>query len=84
MRKPIVSTISVLANGQIPIPADMREMLGIKKGDRLLLAVICKRILVEKATKRTKNDDFGYLTRASEKVARGLWFNEKDDVWDDL
>lgn len=80
MREHLVSTVSVLANGQIPIPADMREMLGIKRGDRLLLAVICKKILVEKARKRTKNDDFGHLARASENVAGGLWYNEKDSV----
>lgn len=84
MRKRLVSTVSVLANGQIPIPVDMREMLGIKKGDRFLLAAICKKILVEKARKRAKNDDFVHLTMASEKVAGGLWYNEKDGVWDDL
>ncbi|CAE6488002.1 AbrB/MazE/SpoVT family DNA-binding domain-containing protein [Candidatus Nitrosotenuis uzonensis] len=41
--------MNVSAKGQIAIPADVRKMLGIRKGDRLLLAVARKKILNEKS-----------------------------------
>lgn len=49
-----LKTVSVSAKGQIAIPADVRKMLGIKKGDRLLLTAIRKKILIERSDEITK------------------------------
>jgi len=81
-----LKTVNVSAKGQIAIPADVRKMLGIKKGDRLLLTAARKKILIEKSNEITKKieDDLSYLTKISEKTAKKLWDNEKDNIWDKL
>ncbi|MEM3089015.1 MAG: AbrB/MazE/SpoVT family DNA-binding domain-containing protein [Candidatus Nitrosotenuis sp.] len=81
-----LKTVNVSAKGQIAIPADVRKMLGIRKGDRLLLTAIRKKILIEKSNELTKKieDDLSYLTKVSEKTAKKLWDNEKDSIWDKL
>jgi AbrB family looped-hinge helix DNA binding protein len=81
-----LKTVSVSAKGQIAIPADVRKMLGIKKGDRLLLTAASKKILIEKSSEITKKieDDLSYLTKISERTAKKLWDNESDKIWDQL
>ncbi len=81
-----LKTVNVSAKGQIAIPADVRKMLGIRKGDRLLLTAARKKILIEKSNEFTKKieDDLSYLTKISEKTAKKLWDNEKDRIWDKL
>ncbi|MGI0003730.1 MAG: AbrB/MazE/SpoVT family DNA-binding domain-containing protein [Candidatus Nitrosotenuis sp.] len=81
-----LKAVSVSAKGQIAIPADIRKMLGIKKGDRLLLTAARKKILIEKSDEITKRiqDDLSYLTKISEKTAKKLWDNESDKIWDSL
>lgn len=81
-----LKTVNVSAKGQIAIPADVRRMLGIKKGDRLLLTAARKKILIEKSNEITKKieGDLGYLTKVSERAAKKMWDNEKDRVWDKL
>jgi AbrB family looped-hinge helix DNA binding protein len=75
-----------LASGQISIPVDIRKMLGIKKGDRLLLTVASKRILIEKLSEITEKieDDFSCLIKISERTAKKLWNNESDEIWNRL
>ncbi len=81
-----LKTVSVSAKGQIAIPADVRKMLGIKKGDRLLLTAARKKILIERSDDITKKieDDLSYLTKLSEKTAKKLWDNQSDKIWDKL
>jgi AbrB family looped-hinge helix DNA binding protein len=81
-----LKTVNVSAKGQIAIPADVRKMLGIKKGDRLLLTAASKKILIEKSNEITKKieDDLSYLTKISERTAKKLWDNESDKIWDQL
>ncbi|MEM3172282.1 MAG: AbrB/MazE/SpoVT family DNA-binding domain-containing protein [Candidatus Nitrosotenuis sp.] len=81
-----LKTVNVSAKGQIAIPADIRKMLGIKKGDRLLLTAASKKILIEKSNEITKKieDDLSYLTKISERTAKKLWDNESDKIWDQL
>jgi AbrB family looped-hinge helix DNA binding protein len=81
-----LKAVNVSAKGQIAIPADVRKMLGIKKGDRLLLTAARKKILIEKSDEITKRiqDDLSYLTKISEKTAKKLWDNEDDKVWDKI
>ncbi|MEM3143148.1 MAG: AbrB/MazE/SpoVT family DNA-binding domain-containing protein [Candidatus Nitrosotenuis sp.] len=79
-----LKTVNVSAKGQIAIPAEIRKMLGIKKGDRLLLTAARKKILIEKSneTARRIDDELSYLTKISEKTAKKMWDNEKDSIWD--
>jgi AbrB family looped-hinge helix DNA binding protein len=83
---PKLKTVNVSAKGQIAIPADVRKMLGIKKGDRLLLAAARKKILIAKSDDLAKQieDDLNYLTKVSELTAKKLWDNRSDKIWDKL
>ena len=81
-----VKTVKVSEKGQIAIPADIRESIGIKKGDTLLLIKDKKRILlkkVEELSKETKNE-FDYLLKHSEQAAKKFWGSKADDVWDTI
>jgi len=79
----IVKTVKVSEKGQIAIPTDVREMIGIKKGDDMILYQENGKILLEKTPEKLK-DDFKDLLKHSEAVAKKLWGNKKDGVWDKL
>ena len=79
----ILKTVNVSEKGQIAIPQEIRILLGIKKGDRLVLTTKNKKLLIQKATNLTKQleDDFDDLMSYSELSLKKLWLNKKDDVW---
>lgn len=79
----ILRTVSVSEKGQIAIPKEIRVLLGIKKGDRLVLTTKNKKLLIQKATNLAKQteDDFDDLLDYSEFSLKKLWLNKKDDVW---
>ena len=55
-----IKTIKVSEKGQISIPTEIREKLGIKKGDKLILFEVDGKLLIEKPQKLVKQveDDF--------------------------
>ena len=79
----ILKIVSVSEKGQIAIPREIRVLLGIKKGDRLVLTTKNKKLLIQKATNLTKQmeDDFDDLIDYSELSLKKLWLNKQDDVW---
>jgi len=83
MNEMTLKTVSVSEKGQIAIPREIRVLLGIKKGDRLVLTTKNKKLLIQKATNLTKQmeDDFDDLIGYSELSLKKLWLNKKDDVW---
>lgn len=83
MNKTTLKTINVTAKGQITIPREIQTLLGIKKGDRLILAAKDKKLLIQKATSLEKkiDDDFKDLLKLSEKTAKDLWDNKYDEIW---
>ena len=83
MNEMILKTVSVSEKGQIAIPREIRALLGIKKGDRLVLTTKNKKLLIQKATNLTKQmeDDFDDLIDYSELSLKKLWLNKQDDVW---
>ncbi len=83
MNEMILKTVNVSEKGQIAIPQEIRILLGIKKGDRLVLTTKNKKLLIQKATNLTKQleDDFDDLMSYSELSLKKLWLNKKDDVW---
>ena len=84
MSKPTIKTVNVSEKGQIVIPKEIQNSLGIKKGDRLIIITKNKKILIQKAENIEKQmgDDFADLIKFSELSLNKLWSNKKDDeVW---
>lgn len=82
----IVKTVKVSEKGQIAIPLDVRENIGLNKGDELLLIQEGDKMLLEKTSKASQllKDEFAYLLKASEKTAKELWDNKYDEAWDNV
>ncbi len=80
----LVKTIKVSDKGQIAIPLEIREEIGINKGDDLVLVQEGKKILLEPVDKVSKKikEDFSDLIKLSEKSLMKIWNNKSDEVWD--
>lgn len=79
----MMKTIRVSEKGQIAIPNQIRETLGIEQGDELVVIQVDNKILIEK-TQRTEQrlkDDFKDILKFSEKSLREVWDNKSDDIW---
>jgi len=72
--------VKVTDKGQISLPVSMRESSDIRKGDELILIKKGRTILI----KKIKESDFRDLLKQSEKVAKKLWSNKEDDIWDNV
>lgn len=72
--------IRVTDKCQISIPRKIQKASNISKGDRLLIVTSKNTITMRKITK----DSFKDLQAHSEGVARKLWNNIEDDVWDEV
>ncbi len=83
MNEVILKTVSVSDKGQIAIPREIQKLLGIKKGDRLVLAVKNKKLLIQKTANLEKHmeDDFSDLVNYSEHSLKKLWSNKEDEIW---
>jgi len=72
--------IKVTDKGQISLPITIRESLKIDNGDELLITRQEDIILI----KKIKNSDFKDLLKHSEKVAKKLWDNKEDEIWNNV
>ncbi len=81
-----VKTVTVSEKGQIAIPIELREEVGIKQGDTLILIQEEKGILLQKAEQLGKKarDEFSHLLKHSEDVAKKFWGSKADDIWDTI
>ena len=70
--------IKVTDKGQISIPVEIRNAIGISVGDELIAVRSGETLCL----KKIKKDDFKDLLKHSEKVAEKLWSNEEDEIWD--
>ena len=79
----MMKTIKVSEKGQIAIPQTMREILGINKGDDLIVIQLNNTILLEKAQKieQKLKDDFKDILKFSERSLKDVWDNKRDDIW---
>lgn len=79
-------TIKVSQKGQIAIPLDIRKELKIRKGEELLIVRKGDKLLIEKSAKASKRfaGEFDYMLKHAEKVAKELWENKEDEIWDKL
>lgn len=75
-----VQTIKISEKGQISIPKNIRNSLGLQKGDTLNIIRDGHIIILEKIEDETYKD----LVKHAEKVAERIWDNEYDEIWDNL
>ncbi len=72
--------IRVSGKGQISLPVKIREVLNIERGSELLITQNEDSVVI----KKIKRDDFSYLLKHSEKVAKKLWDNKEDEIWNNI
>ena len=72
--------IKVTDKGQISLPVSMRDSLNIKQGDELLITKSDNAIVI----KKVKKEDFSDLLKHSEKIAKKLWDNKEDEIWNNV
>jgi AbrB family looped-hinge helix DNA binding protein len=84
MNEAIMKTVKVSEKGQIAIPSDVQRMLGINKGDNLVLLIKNEKILLEKVNKiiSEMTDDFKDMEYYAEESLKELWKNEPEGVWE--
>ncbi len=75
-----VKIIKVTDKGQISLPIGMRQSLNIKQGDDLIVTKTSDSVII----KKVKRDDFRDLLKHSERVAKKLWDNKEDEVWNNV
>jgi len=78
-----MKTVKVSDKGQIAIPRDIRDNIGIERGDELVLFQIGGKILIEKSKKVAEKmeEDFSDLLKFSEESLKEVWDNKEDDIW---
>jgi len=72
--------IKVTDKGQISLPVKMRDSLDISRGDELIITRKDDSIII----KKIKEDDFSDLLKHSEIVAKKLWDNKDDEIWNSV
>ena len=72
--------VKVTDKGQISLPIKFREHANIKKGDSLLMIRKGKTIIL----KEIEESKFKDLLKHSESVAKKLWDNKEDEVWNNV
>ncbi|AIC16387.1 AbrB/MazE/SpoVT family DNA-binding domain-containing protein [Nitrososphaera viennensis] len=76
-------TIKVSEKGQVAIPADIRRKMGIKKGDKVILILKGKKLVLEKSERIAKKleNEFKDIEDISEHSLREVWDNKQDEIW---
>ena len=72
--------IKVTDKVQISLPVSIRESMKIEQGDELIITKSENAIIIKKLRK----EDFSDLLKHSEKVAKKLWDNKEDEVWNNV
>jgi len=72
--------VKVTNKGQISIPISIRKSANISEGDELFIVRNDNTILMERINK----SDFKDLLKNSEKIAKKLWDNKGDEIWNSI
>jgi len=72
--------VKITAKGQISLPVQVQKSCKLNKGDKLLLIEEDGTIIL----KKIKKSEFTNLILQSERVAKKLWDNKEDEIWDKL
>ena len=80
-----IKIVKVSDKGQIAIPQEIRESLGIDKGDEIVIIQDSGKVLIEKASNLAKKleDDFKDVKKLTELSLREVWDNEEDNIWEE-
>ena len=65
-------TVKVTRNAQVTLPREVREKLGIKRGDRVVVRVENRRIIMEKISEDVWKDCTGFLPENFEEILREM------------
>ena len=78
-----ITTVRVSEKGQIAIPQSIRNILGIEKGDDLVIIQSNGKLLIEKSQKTESKlkDSFKDILKFSEKSLKEVWDNNQDNIW---
>lgn len=79
----MIRTIKVSEKGQIAIPRPIREIMGIERGDELVIVQSGSKMLIEKAGRAEKRikEEFKDVLKHSENSLKDVWDNKSDNVW---
>jgi len=75
-----VATTKVSRNGQVVIPKEIRERLGLQPGDSLIAAEVDGRIVLSPARREALRQEFEGLMAEFDRVLRGLRLPEEEVV----
>jgi AbrB family looped-hinge helix DNA binding protein len=80
-----MKTVRISDKGQIAIPMDIRNSLGLRRGDELVLIQTNNKILIEKQKKMIKRvkEDFKDMITLTESSLKKLWLNKEDEIWNE-
>jgi AbrB family looped-hinge helix DNA binding protein len=80
-----MKTVRISDKGQIAIPIDIRNSLGLRRGDELILIQTDNKLLIEKPKKMIKKvkEDFKDLMTLTESALKKLWLNKEDEIWNE-
>ncbi len=83
MSETTLKRIIISKHGQITLSRKVQTLLGIKKGDQLVLAIKNKKLVIQKASNLEKpmESDFKDLVMLSDETAKKLWDNKYDEIW---
>lgn len=76
-----IKIAKVSSKGQIVIPEELREELGLKQGTNLVLVRKNSTILIMKAEELA--DSMKDLLKYTEVSLRDLWDRKEEDVWNE-
>lgn len=77
-------TVKVSNKGQIALPALIRRMLEIQKGDKLVVIAQDNKILLKKVNEiiEQMTDDFKDMDYYTEKSLGEVWKDEPEGLWE--
>ncbi|MGA8904245.1 MAG: AbrB/MazE/SpoVT family DNA-binding domain-containing protein [Candidatus Bathyarchaeia archaeon] len=75
--------VKVSDKGQISIPVDMQKLIGLKKGDELLLIRKGRKIVLERPDRimQVLEDEFEDVRSVTERQLAKLWLRREENVW---
>lgn len=78
-----IRTIKVSQKGQVSIPTDIRKTMKIKKGDKLVMMVKGRKIVLEKSDNIALllDGEFRDVKTMTESTLKKVWLNKHDDRW---
>lgn len=78
-------TVKVSDKGQIALPRLLQRMIGIHKGDRLVVYAMDNKIMLKKINEIVSelSDDFKDMDYYTEKSLAEVWKNEPEGLWEE-